>query len=407
MINISKFTNVFGIVSVQIEGFFTERFINLCKMNNVAIYDVRNITKGVVRFKMNISEFKKLRKIAKKTKCKVKIKDKKGLYFKLFKYRKRKMVVLLFSLAIFFCLFTSSFIWRVEVVGNENVPTEDIITSLKESGIYKGKLKFSIDKKEVINSLRIKQNEIMWAGINIDGSKAIVTVVEKTRINKESVQNAEIGNIVAVKSGVISKIVPENGTAIFKEGSYITKGDIAIEGAIYNKYVDNKKVTAKGILQAKCEYVIDGEYEYSYINKIYTGKTKYRFAITTNIDKSIENSLNKSKKYDITKESKKVNIFGKDIFFNTYKCVEYIPEELYYTYEELCQIANDDIEEKINKNMEENCKSPEIVSKDTQIEKMENKIVCHTVYVLNEDIAEFVSESYDAPYLLNRKSEEK
>ena len=88
----SNVQNMMGVVTVQIEGFFTERFINLCRINNVKIWDIRNIVKGVVRFKINIYEFKKLKKIAKKTKCKVKIKDKKGIYFVLFKYRKRKLI---------------------------------------------------------------------------------------------------------------------------------------------------------------------------------------------------------------------------------------------------------------------------------------------------------------------------
>ena len=96
----SNIQNITGIIIVQIEGFFTERFINLCRINNIKIWDIRNIVKGVIRFKMQISDFKKLRSIAKKTKCKVSIKEKKGLYFTLFKYRKRKLVFVLFFLIL-------------------------------------------------------------------------------------------------------------------------------------------------------------------------------------------------------------------------------------------------------------------------------------------------------------------
>ena len=92
---VNNVKNKIGIVTVQIEGFFTERFINLCRINNVKIWDIRNIVKGVIRFKINIYDFKKLKKIATKTKCKVIIKNKKGLYFTLFKYRKRRLSPLL------------------------------------------------------------------------------------------------------------------------------------------------------------------------------------------------------------------------------------------------------------------------------------------------------------------------
>ena len=98
-----KAKNITGIASVEIEGFFTERFINLCKINNIKIWDIRNIVNGVTRFKIHISDFKKLRTIARKTKCKIRIKEKQGLYFKLFKYRKRKLLAFLSIVLITSC----------------------------------------------------------------------------------------------------------------------------------------------------------------------------------------------------------------------------------------------------------------------------------------------------------------
>ena len=71
----NKIKSVTGTVLVQVEGFFTERFLNLCKINNIKIWNIRNLTSGIVRFSMYVSDFKKLRNIAKKTKCKVNIKN--------------------------------------------------------------------------------------------------------------------------------------------------------------------------------------------------------------------------------------------------------------------------------------------------------------------------------------------
>lgn len=188
----SNLQNLKGVVIVQIEGFFTERFINLCRINNIKIWEIRNIVKGVVRFKISISDFKKLRMVARKTKCKVSIKQKQGLYFTFFKYRKRKLVVFLLAMAIFFTIAFSSFIWNIDVVGNENVETEDILKSLRESGLYIGKCKIGMDKKDVINNLRLIENEISWAGIEIDGTLATVKIVEKTKLDEENIQEGKI-----------------------------------------------------------------------------------------------------------------------------------------------------------------------------------------------------------------------
>ena len=62
-----------GTVEVEVVGFFTERYINLCKINNIKIWNIQTIGSGIVRFNIAIKDFKQLRKITKKTKCKVKI----------------------------------------------------------------------------------------------------------------------------------------------------------------------------------------------------------------------------------------------------------------------------------------------------------------------------------------------
>src|SRR5574344_113890 len=243
----SNIKNIVGVVTVQIEGFFTERFINLCKINNIKIWDIKNIVKGVVRFNIRISDFKKLRKIAKKTKCKVSIKNKKGIYFKIFKYRKRKVLIILLFLGLLFSISFSTFIWNIEVIGNEKIPKEEIISSLKNGGMYVGKTKIGLDKKEVINNLRKRETDLSWVGIEIDGTKAIVKVVEKTRIEEKNVQNLAIGDIVATKPGVITKIIAENGTAKHKVYDYINPGDILIEGSMYSKTLQKlSDVPAKG-----------------------------------------------------------------------------------------------------------------------------------------------------------------
>ena len=90
--------NIYGIVEVEVEGFFTERYINLCRINNIGVWDIVTKSNGIINFKMYANDFKKLRVINKKTKCKSKIIKKKGLYFNLFKYRKRRFVVVLIAL---------------------------------------------------------------------------------------------------------------------------------------------------------------------------------------------------------------------------------------------------------------------------------------------------------------------
>lgn len=380
-----------GVVTVQIEGFFTERFINLCRINNIRIWDVRNVVKGMMRFKMSIYDFKKLRMVARKTKCKVIIKDKKGLYFTFFKYRKRKLVALLIVLALLISIVCSTFVWKIDITGNENISKEQILATLKESGLYIGKSKIGLDKKEVINDLRVRMNDISWVGIELNGTKAEIEVVEKTKVAKENVQNTNtLGNIVAKKSGIITKIVPENGTAVFKEGSYIEKGTIAIEGTMYSKYIDPIKVIARGIVRANCEYMLQKEYLYNEVIKNETGKVKYTIGFTVNSKEFMLNYLNKSKKYDITKHTKAISIFGLEISFDWYECREYEEQTVEKTKEELEQMAKQDADQYLQNELLKNTTEGTLANQEVEEIGIEGGIQFRTTFTINEEIGEFV-----------------
>lgn len=385
--------NIKGILTVQIEGFFTERFINLCKINNVKIWDIRNVVKGVVRFKINISEFKKLRPIARKTKCSVQIKKKEGLYFTIFKYRKRKIIVLLIAMAIFFTIAFSTFIWNINVEGNDSIDNNEILENLKNSGLYIGKCKIGLDKKEIVNNLRVNMPDISWAGIEIDGTLATLRVVEKTNLDEKDIQNDKIGDIIADKEGVITRIVPENGTAMLNENSYVEKDNILIQGTMYSKFLEPFDVPAKGIIKADCSYVFENAYTYNAINKNYTGKTRYTIGIGINSKENMLNYLNKSKKYDITKSSKLLNIFGKQISFDLYKCVEYEEEEIKRSKEELISYSNKDIEEYLNKEILPNTRDGKLVDKKTEVFDIEDGIKVKTTYIVNESIGKYVERT--------------
>lgn len=385
----NQLQSVAGVVTVQIEGFFTERFINLCRTNNVKIWNVRNITSGLVSFDIYISEFKKLRKIAKKTKCKVKIKSKKGIYFFAFKYRKRKLFIILAILLIISVCTFSNFIWNIKIVGNEKVDSETIYKSLKNSGFKVGKLKVGTQKSEIANKVRADIPEISWLGIDFSGTTAYVKVIEKTKISGENIQENANGDIVAIKNGIITKIIPENGTALYKEGSYVEEGMKLIEGKIYSKILEERAVSAKGIVMANVEYSFEKEYYYNIFEKVYNNKKRWSVGITINSKEYMINYLNKSLKYDKIKKSKGLNVFGMEISFDLYSFDEYTEVEKIVSKDEIMKIASDDADSYLKDSIIPNCKNGTLVNTFTDIVEKDDKIICKSKYVVNEQIGEF------------------
>ena len=78
---------LFGYINIYVEGFFIERFINLCISKGIMLWKLSRENSTSLTVKISIGEFKKIKEIARKTRCKVKIKEKKGFPFLLKKYR--------------------------------------------------------------------------------------------------------------------------------------------------------------------------------------------------------------------------------------------------------------------------------------------------------------------------------
>ena len=51
-------TYIKAVVEVEAEGYFVERLINLCKINNVKIWDIEYINSGKILFKVSSKKIK-------------------------------------------------------------------------------------------------------------------------------------------------------------------------------------------------------------------------------------------------------------------------------------------------------------------------------------------------------------
>lgn len=380
-----KILNKFGEVTVEVEGFFTERFLNLCKFRNIKVGNIKNITNGIIRFDINIDEFKKLKDISKKTKCKIKVKNKKGIYFKMFKYRKRKYILYLFFLLIAIIILSNSFIWNV----NTNIEvTEEINLKFNEIGIKQGILKFGLDENDLVKKLRAEFVDYSWIGVNIDGGNLNIEFVEKTVLDENSIQNTSIGDIYADKSGVISKIIPEKGTALYKEGSYIEEGTKIIEGKIYSEYLGEIDTTAKGIIRIESEYVFEKEYNYIQLEKEYSSNKKYNIGFSIDLDEFYINYLNNEEKYDKIKEDISFSLFGKLISLDLYTYNIYEEIDVTYSYEEINSIYEEE-ENIFIENVLSCLNDAYVVNEYEDIVKTDNGIKVIKKYTIDEEIGVF------------------
>lgn len=211
-----------GYATISVEGYFIERFINICISKNILLWNMKRKKSSFLFTNIAIKDFKKIRQIAKTTKCHVKIEKKKGLPFLLHKYKKRKIFIGLLIAVTLIIFGLSNFVWNIEITGENNINKEELLNELKEYGLKTGILKTKVNTKDIINNIRLNRDDIAWIGIKIEGTNVIVEVVEADK-KPEIIDENEYCSIVSDKEGIITKINVQNGTALVKVGDIVTK----------------------------------------------------------------------------------------------------------------------------------------------------------------------------------------
>lgn len=375
-----------GYVNIKVESFFLERFINICVSKKIFLWNIKRRKSTILYANISIKDYKRLKEIAKKTKSKVKIKNKKGLPFIFHKYRKRKIFIAFFILIITGLIATSNFIWNIEVKGNNQISKEEIINALNENGLKIGTNKNKIDSNLVINKMRLQRDDVAWIGISMKGTNAIVEVKEAEKA-PEIVDESEYCNIVSDRNASITKINVQNGTAAVSVGDIVKKGDVIVNGYLEGKYTGIRYVHSSADIEAKVWY---SKKEKFYLNQeiqVPTGATEAKYALNLNNFKiNLYKTLSKFENYDTINESKKLMLFSNFYLpieiIKTTNC-EYEKQPKTYTEEELTEIATKQLEEELEQEIEN---KDNILNKQVNVYPNGDYIEVEVIYEVLENI---------------------
>lgn len=351
--SIKKMENyVKGFVNIHVEGYFIERFINMCRMQKIYLWNIEKKNDIYLNVNIGIEDFKKIKKIAKKTKCKIGINQKKGFPFFLHKYKKRKILLVMLIIFIIILFTLSKFVWNIEIKGlEEDTTKQEILHTLSENGLKIGEYKNSIDIKEIVNNIRLAREDIAWVGIEIKGTNAIVEVVLAEE-KPEIINQDEYCNIVSDKEAKILKINANTGTAMVQPGDIVKNGTLLIAGWMEGKYTGTRFTRATGDIEALVWHTEKAEVKFKERKTEKTGNTEKKYALNINNFRiNLYKRLSNFEKYDTIYENKKLKIFS-----NFYIPVELIEcnnseikeYEINYTEEEAKQEAKRRAEEKLN-----------------------------------------------------------
>jgi len=374
-----------GYLRITIEGYYIERFINICTNNKLAIWKIKRENNVKLEMNIRLRDFKEIINIANKTKCKVKIKNRRGIPFILHKYRKRKIFTFFLIIIVGLTIFSSNFVWNIEIREENGENLENIMEDLEESGLKVGELKSNINSKEIINNIRLKRQDIAWMGIELKGTNAIVKIT-KADAKPEIVDENEHCSIVSNKTGVITKINAQNGTANVKVGDTVTVGTTLISGWLEGKYTGIRYVHAKGEIEAKVWYTKSKKIYYNQTVKEETGNQENKYNIKINNFKiNLHKGVSKFEIYDTIITDKKIKIFS-DFYLPvaiekvTYKEQRYVNKK--YNEDEAKRLGIKELEEELDEILQ----SKEIVNKNINTYGNDEYIEVYVTYEVLESI---------------------
>lgn len=268
-----------GNVDFTASGKFPERFINITAKNGVNIWNPVP-AKNAISASMYLSDYKKIRTLAKKSRVKTKITAKHGMPFIVNRYKARTGLFAGAVFGIILCIFLSNFIWSVKISGTEEISNTYLESLLSDNGISVGVWKNNLDVDQIERNIQRKCGDVRWMSINITGS--LVTVEVKETYKKPKLDTSKNPcNVKAVKDGVITRIQAYNGRPVVTKGSGVVNGQILVSGLDETKQGDMRYLRANAKVFADVSeqrtLSIPKKVTYSYAGENYVDRKNFRF----------------------------------------------------------------------------------------------------------------------------------
>ena len=170
-----------------------------------------------------------IRRIAQKRGESVCIQRKSGAWWYMCQLYHRPVLVIGIAFLLIFSLWLPGRILFVQVEGNENVPTRQILEAAGKCGIVFGASRREVRSEKVKNNLLQEMHELSWAGVNTNGCTAVISVKER-KVLKYAEETGVVSSIVADCDGIIRSVTVTKGTALVAPGQAVKAGQVLISG---------------------------------------------------------------------------------------------------------------------------------------------------------------------------------
>ena len=379
-----------GYVRVRLTGRSPERFFNLCRSSKILLWNIA-CEKEEYRFFLLLPDFYRIRPFARKAGVRVRIQEKLGLPFFLYRNRKRKLFAV--GAASFFLLLfvLSRFIWNISFSGNL-LFTDDMLTGqLREIGVCYGMPKRGVDCDRIEEELRSRCSRIVWVSAHVSGTRLQIRIRENETADGIPLRDESPRNLVAETAGTVVSILVRAGKAAVQPGDEVEKGQILVEGMlpVTNDSGEVERtlfVRADADIRLRTTKIYREWVPHFQTVRSYTGKKQRGFRLRAGaVDILAMPPLAGKRNWDLTGVSRQIVLFG-DFFLPVWTeaitAREYEKVERKRTKTELNDLTKAVHERKLQKLTE---KGVQIIENDVKILDNSNGwIICGSMTVEEE-----------------------
>jgi len=266
-----------GHIRIAVSGQSPERFVNACVREKI---EFRKLKKVGNEFYLTVMSrnLETAEQLALRLMLDIRVVSKSAvLHISVFVKRRLCMFCVLIVSSVILVL-SQSMVLNIEIEGNEIISDERILWALRQEGIGVGTFVSKIDPQWLKPRVLLKIPELSWFYINIKGTTANVNVREHTQAPKV-VDEKQISDLVANKSGMVEKVEVHSGSACVKAGDMVSRGDVLISSKVESKYIAARYVRAAGTVSGTTWYTVKLKIPLTVTAKALTGRESTKKSI--------------------------------------------------------------------------------------------------------------------------------
>ena len=262
-----------GYVRFSVCGGSPERFYTACARSGAYLWDIaagKNAGACVAARK-----YRRLRRCAHRTGCRLKIREKRGLPFALRRTRGHRGLWAGSAAFLLILYFLSLRVWCVQITGDSPYPAGQLENALAAEGLARGVWKGSVDPKITAERVMLKFPDIRWMSINLHGSAAEVVVQKKVK-KPQITDLTGVCNVKASATGQILSMKVYAGTPAVKKGDAVVAGQLLVSAVVEDQLGGSTLTHASAEIDAETVHELTARVELKQTKTVSTGRVVYR-----------------------------------------------------------------------------------------------------------------------------------